>query len=278
MIGRLSYQTVAPAHYSIGEMTLRGDGRPRFNIAPGQKHSVIRIIDGSPAIGEMTWGRTLAGVPFNHDLAGVPLDDIGFEGLPVGAQALHRCIIPADGLYVWERQVTGYRRWYFSLSQPKAVGLLAIWIELPGQHWIPHQTFFTILHGTFPNLVGGICHHFPIVVPVDRWATWLNERSTRDELVQEIQEAAETRFTVWEVGPHVDSAANDNHWCNKPQTRSKYVFDADITKSRRAPTTQVRLFFGPRGVARSSWVEVQRRVAGSIVPFEGGRADGNSSR
>jgi putative SOS response-associated peptidase YedK len=59
MIGRLSYQTTAPAHYSIGETALHGDGRPRFNIAPGQKHSVIRTIDGSPAIGEMTWGRTL---------------------------------------------------------------------------------------------------------------------------------------------------------------------------------------------------------------------------
>jgi len=87
-----------------------------------------------------------------------------------------RCIVPVDAFYEWKKTPVG--------KQPYAtVGVDGLPLAMAGlwDRWNDHGTgdtvqTFTIVT-TVPNeLCGAIHNRMPVILPCEKWATWLGER------------------------------------------------------------------------------------------------------
>lgn len=105
MCGRYSLSTPSAikAHFDV---PFPDDLSPRYNIAPSQLATVIRVRDGVRELALMRWGL----VPFwtkdraiGNRMINARAETITTKPAYRRALASQRCLVPADGFYEWEQ-------------------------------------------------------------------------------------------------------------------------------------------------------------------------------
>lgn len=188
---------------------LAGLYRPRYNVAPGDQHWMLRQKEGQRVLSLAGWGLI-------NSWASDP--NIGFRQINARAETLSerpayrdafrskRCLIPADGFYEW-RGPRGRREplWF----HPPDGGLLLFaglydgWCDPATDSW---KKTFTIITTEPNDVVRQVHDRMPAVIALDRADDWL-----RGEHPAELLRPAPNHALVKSpASPRVNSARHDD--------------------------------------------------------------------
>lgn len=97
--------------------------------------------------------------------------------------AKHRCLLPADGYYEWQKLVDGSKQPYYLHAEDQAplafAGLYSWWKdpELPEDHPDRWRWTCTVLTTTASDALGHVHDRSPVIVPPDLIPDWLSPPS-----------------------------------------------------------------------------------------------------
>src|SRR5262245_64934717 len=189
---------------------------PRYNIAPSQPVSVVRVDpDGARRLADLTWGLRAPGAlegdrPFINARAETAGDRASFRD----AFRERRCLVIASGFYEWEG--TGKKRqpWYFRRSDGRPFGIAGLWEpSIP-----PDGRGTCTLLTTQPNdLVAAVHDRMPVILDPEQAAAWLDPgRRTTPELKPLLRPFPAPALTAYRVGLAVNNAKVDDPSCIAP--------------------------------------------------------------
>jgi putative SOS response-associated peptidase YedK len=214
MCGRLTLikddlDAVATSLNATVSAETRAEYRPRYNVAPTDRHPLLRPAVGAPLLHLETWGFLRPGVSgkpgglsINARAETAPFLPLFREGF-----ARHRCVVIADGFYEW-RGPKGAREPLWLSRQDGDLLLLAGLCDRPIDE---PDGRFTILT-TAPNrMVAAIHDRMPAVLSRENALVWL-ERPEVGLLVPAAEEILQAR----PVGDRVNSVKNDDPSCLLP--------------------------------------------------------------
>jgi putative SOS response-associated peptidase YedK len=188
------------------------DYRPRYNIAPLQRHFIITTEYENRRLVPARWGlvphwakdASRAGQCINAKAETV-------ETLPSYRQAFrkHRCIIPADGFYEW-RGPKGKREplWIHHPDGKllRFAGLYEAWQKEPEQ-W---ETTFTIITCPPNAAMTSIHNRMPVILGDQEADDWMNPQEQNPlTLKQLLVPASENLLTTQPASILVNSVRND---------------------------------------------------------------------
>jgi putative SOS response-associated peptidase YedK len=190
---------------------------PRFNIAPLQ----LAPIRSASSLAVARWGllppwRGHGGKRGPHVLH-APIEDLEQVPLLRNAFKSQRCLVIADGFFVWRR--TGKKPqpvWVHPAPDPGHPGARSRTIAFAGiaaTHRDDDQLSFAVLVGPASALVAPHAAAMPVVIPAADYATWLTGSRER------ARELLATPLDGWRADPvstWVNSAEHDDARCVEP--------------------------------------------------------------
>lgn len=154
----------------------------RYNIAPSQHAVVIRRLpnQNTPVASLLRWGL----IPhWTKDPAiGTRLINARCETVvekPSFREAFvhRRCLVPTNGFYEWRGKGRDKQAFFIGMAdgQPFAIG--GLWESWQSQETTCTETF-TIVTTQANACVAPIHDRMPVIVPIEHYATWLNNDTT----------------------------------------------------------------------------------------------------
>ena len=138
--------------------------RPRYNLAPTDRHWIVRTQDGQRVLVPGTWGFTGKVSPL--------LINVRAETAPTkfkSAFANRRCAIPVDGFYEWIGSKKTKHPIWFHTPEKKVFLLAGLFEEREGG-----ELAFAILTTQANALVAAAHDRMPEILPFDKLAEWLS--------------------------------------------------------------------------------------------------------
>lgn len=188
---------------------------PRFNIAPSDNVLVVRVREGVRRAEFVRWGLVpwWALDPAIGSRLANARGDTAFEK-PSFRDAIRarRCLIPADVFYEW--QPTGQRR-----KQPYAVRLRSAEIFALGgiwEYWHPKSAgegiaSCAILTTAANTLMAPIHDRMPVIVPVERYRSWLDARTPLPAVMDALQASYPSdEMEAWPISLRVNKPQEDD--------------------------------------------------------------------
>jgi len=176
--------------------------RPRYNIAPTDRHPIVRLVNGQRKLELAQWGLppTAPGRPplFNARADTAPTKE-AFRAAFAGG----RCVVPADGFYEWR-------------TTPDQAGRQPLWIHRPdGRLLLMAGLYeagrFAVLT-TEPNqLLRPIHDRMPALLSEQEATAWLAAPTQRV-----LHPAPEGLLEARPVSGRVNSVRNDDPQCLAP--------------------------------------------------------------
>ncbi len=196
-----------------------GDYRPRYNVAPTNKHWIMRMEHEDRELLRARWGL------INH-WAKDP--KAAYRQINARAETLdkrpafrdafkkRRCVVPADGFFEWSgpkgtRQPIWFRRHDGGLIL--FAGLYESWEAAPGE-WEPT---FTIVTTRANATLEPVHDRMPVILPDALVDEWLYPRQDNLEaLAGLLVPPPDDLLTGTPVSPRVNSIKNDDSACLEP--------------------------------------------------------------
>jgi putative SOS response-associated peptidase YedK len=135
------------------------------------------------------------------------------------AFARHRCLLPADGFYEWEKsgdQKKGAKQPYYIRREDGGVlafaGLYELWRDKDRPDDDPDSWLWTatIITTRAEDEVGRIHDRMPMVIEPARWADWLDPTATSAEALHGLMTpAASVHLTTYPVSTEVNSVRHN---------------------------------------------------------------------
>jgi putative SOS response-associated peptidase YedK len=201
------------------------DCRPRWNAAPASKLPVVVSNNGARTLTAMRWGLIpswaqsrekavkIGAATFNARAEGIDTR----PAFRAAWKAGQRCLVIADGYYEWRK----------ADRQPFAVGLsnrgpmtfAGLWDAWRAGEGETIKSF-AIITTAANDLLAPLHDRMPVLLPPDRWATWLGEHrlgehrlgeqaATGDELKAMLTPYPGAAMTFWPVDRRVGNVRND---------------------------------------------------------------------
>ncbi|PZG23612.1 DUF159 family protein [Micromonospora craterilacus] len=124
------------------------------------------------------------------------------------AFARRRCLVPADGWYEWVRQPGGAKQpFYMTPLDGSVLAFAGIWSVWDGPAG-PLLTFSVVTTDALGELAE-VHDRMPLLLPPDRWATWLGAAGDPAELLAPPPLDWLAGLEVRPVGPAVGDVRND---------------------------------------------------------------------
>jgi len=213
MCGRYTITSSAEAIRAFFRYEEQPDFPPRYNIAPTQPISVVRLIDGKRQFALMRWGLVPSWVkdPANFSLL------VNARGESVcekpafrSAMKYRRCLIPADGFYEWQASGQGAKQPFYIHGKkdgPLAfAGLYETWTGPNGEEVDTAAIVTTRANQTLAPLHD----RMPVILAPEAFDLWLNctavDARTAEAL---IAPAPDDLLEAWPVSRDVNRTAND---------------------------------------------------------------------
>ncbi len=154
---------------------------PRYNIAPGQSILMIEAKQ-SPAAGFALWGFVPAWAKAapkrnqNGPYLNARTETAALKPAFRNAWRNHRCLIPADGFYEWQKEGRSRLPWYFCLTDRHPFAFAGLWEESQGHEG---EIIRTCLILTVPAnaLVRPIHERMPLILSPEEYEEWLWPRA-----------------------------------------------------------------------------------------------------
>ena len=128
----------------------------------------------------------------------------------------HRCLIPADGFYEWQKAAGAKQPFCFEINDGELFAFAGLWDRWKDQsgQWIKSCSILT----TTPNTVTSPVHdRMPVILDRDIYDLWLDPGMTNDEAVSEMLKPYNARLMrCFPVSSRVNHVANDDEGCSMP--------------------------------------------------------------
>jgi putative SOS response-associated peptidase YedK len=189
------------------------DYRPRYNVAPTQKHFVVRIKYENREVIPATWGLVRSGSKDSSMAAktiNARSETIETRGAFRDAFHKRRCVVPADGFFEWTGPKTARQPTWFHREDSRLIlfaGLYEAWQRERGV-W---ETTFTILTTAANALLESYHDRMPVIL-ADRDADdWMDPRAA-DALALKrlLVPAPDDLLVATPVSPDVNNVDNDS--------------------------------------------------------------------
>ena len=214
MCGRFAQQRPASELAEIFDAEpLVPDEVPRFNIAPTNDAMVVVAKDERRAVTAYRWGL----IPHWADSRSIGQRMINARAETVASSAAfrdsfrrRRCLVPVDAFYEWRREGSVRLPYVIRREDGAPLALAGLWSGWRDPETEEVVRTFTIVTTTANELVESIHDRMPVIVPPERWATWLDPQlEDAGELSGLLVPADPLGLEVYEVSRKVNSVRND---------------------------------------------------------------------
>lgn len=199
--------------FDVHETDLPMEARPRYNIAPTQMVSVIRVVDGARRHSLLRWGL----IP--HWAKEVKKPQINARGETVfekpmfrDAARRRRCLILADGFYEWKRDANDkpLQAYFIERADGKPFAMAGIW-----DTWISPDgevvDSVAIVTTEANAEIAPIHDRMPVILAPKDYLTWIEaERVTAEEAKALIKPAPDGTFAPKPVSNRANAVRNDD--------------------------------------------------------------------
>jgi putative SOS response-associated peptidase YedK len=210
MCGRFAFYSPAEATAALFGAAADGDHQPRYNIAPTQGISAVRMSrDGSLELVDLRWGL----VPFwardpsiGSRMINARAETIAEKPSFRNAFRKRRCLILADGFYEWRKEVATKIPYFVSRREGEPMAFAGLW-----EDWTNKETGVSIQSATIVTTAANefmaeLHQRMPVVLTPELAPRWLD---TEDQLLEAYPELCPP-LRAWPVSRDVNSPRNDN--------------------------------------------------------------------
>jgi putative SOS response-associated peptidase YedK len=212
--------------------------RPRFNVAPSDRHWIVERKAGKRVLVPAVWG---------YVASGRPLINVRGEGLASGkgfrdAFRSSRCVVVSDGFLEWNQAKMPF--WYHRPDGRLVLlaGLFQPASDDAGVSSPPRAAGapprFTVITTRPSHLVSEVHNRMPVVLEHDRIDDWLTGEPTA-AVTRLLAPADENALVATPLSRRVNSVKHDDPACLMPPDESGL---RDQGASTSPPSRQTRLF------------------------------------
>jgi putative SOS response-associated peptidase YedK len=194
------------------EVELEGDFIPRYNAAPTQSLPVIT--QSVPTKFQFfKWGLMSEwsnNKRMSPKLFNLPIDSAIEKPTHRKSIINRRCIIPANGFYLWKpiakRKLTPY---YFTFADNQTLALAGIWEER--DEFDEHSACsFIMITTTASPLVESYQDNMPLILDESAQKTWISSTDSLEEITGLLNNYANPELSVHPVLPIISNIAYDS--------------------------------------------------------------------
>jgi putative SOS response-associated peptidase YedK len=218
MSGRFTLSAPPDAVADLFGLADAPDLPPRYNIAPSQPVACVRG-GRSWTLDMLRWGLIPGwanDAKIGHSLINARAESIAEKPAFRAAFRQRRCLIPADGFYVWAHRGVAARAFHVRLSDYAAFAFAGLW-----ETWVqpgcgPLETCCIIT--TMANdVVARVTDRMPVLIDPGDFGRWLDPAvPSTDELLPLLRPYPAAEMMTVAVGPLVNSPKNDDPSCLLP--------------------------------------------------------------
>lgn len=212
MCGRYSLTTPLEALRHVFAFEGSPNLAPRYNIAPTQGAPVLRRHpDGRLLCHELRWGLIPS---WSKDMSGAArminarAETAAEKPAFRAAFARHRCLVPADGFYEWEKLEGGRKQpWRVVMEDGGPFAFAGLWErwEHPDEGRIDS---FTIITTDAAPQIAAIHDRMPVILDRDAHDAWLDPAAERDDLQPLLR--PNEGVTAYRVSARIGNVRNDD--------------------------------------------------------------------
>lgn len=195
MCGRYTLTNVAPnllaSMFGIPELEIP-QLSPRFNVAPTQNVPVVRIVapDAPRTMDMLRWGLVPSwadDVSIGNRMINARAETVAEKPAYRSSFKSKRCIVPIDGFFEWQKKPGGKKQPYWMHRGDNGLmgcaGLWARWKGVGPDGQVVELDTFTILTTDPHPIVAPIHDRMPAILSPDSFATWLDPKEHRPEVL-----------------------------------------------------------------------------------------------
>src|SRR5512140_2504572 len=151
---------------------------PRYNIAPSQPVTAIRAMPTASGrrIAFLPWGLIPSwskDPAIGNRLINARAETAGEKPSFRNAFRRHRCLIPTNGFYEWQRQERGKQPYFVRMRDERLFAFAGLWDRWENQEEGVIETC-TILTTAANAVLSPIHHRMPVILPPTEYARWLD--------------------------------------------------------------------------------------------------------
>ena len=186
-----------------------------YNCAPTQPLPVVRkSARGGRGFSFMQWGLVPSwskGPDTRFSMINARAETAAIKPAYRGPFRQHRCLIPADGFYEWQKTEDGKQPHFFSLKTKEPHGFAGLWDEWMGPHG-DEILSFSIITTKANALVRPIHDRMPVILSPEYYGAWLGEDEPQSPKVLEalLLPFPAEEMQCYPVSRRVNSPANDD--------------------------------------------------------------------
>ena len=194
---------------------------PRYNIAPSQPVAAVRAASAGAGreLVLLRWGLIPSwskDPSIGNRLINARAETVRDKPSFRGAFRRHRCLIPANGFFEWQRQEHGKQPYFVRMRDERLFSFAGLWDrwESPDKGVI--ETF-TILTTAANTVLAPIHDRMPVILPPAEYARWLDpEFLDADSLAPLLVPFPPEDMLAFPVSPRVNAPSVDDMKCIAP--------------------------------------------------------------
>jgi len=199
---------------------------PDYNVAPTKPVPAVMVRGGQRQLRLLRWGLVppwAADPSIGGRLVNARVETVADKPAFRRAMAARRCLLPADGYYEWYGEERGGKQPFFIRPRDGGVlamgGLYELWRDPALAPDDPAAWLWScaVLTTAAEDALGHLHDRMPLLVERDRWAAWLDPRSSDAHDLQRLLVAAVAgRLEAYQVSPDVGDVRNNGPHLAEP--------------------------------------------------------------
>ena len=194
---------------------------PRYNIAPSQPIAAVRTphTGGGRELALLRWGLIPSwskDPAIGNRLINARAETVQEKPSFLNAFRRHRCLIPTNGFYEWQRQERGKQPYFVRMRDERIFAFAGLWDrwESPDDGVIETCAILT----TAANAVLAPIHdRMPVILPRTEYARWLDPAlKDPDSLSPLLVPFPPEEMLAIPVSPRVNAPSTDDEKCIAP--------------------------------------------------------------
>ncbi len=191
---------------------------PRYNIAPSQSVAAIRAAPAGSGreLALLRWGLIPSwskDPAIGNRLINARAETVREKPSFRSAFKRHRCLIPANGFYEWQRQERGKQPFYVRMRDGHLFAFAGLWDRWEGGEEAAVESC-TILTTVANSALAPIHDRMPVILPPGEYARWLDScLEDTDSLANLLVPFPAEEMDAFPVSPRVNSPSVDDEGC-----------------------------------------------------------------
>ncbi|MBA3721982.1 MAG: SOS response-associated peptidase [Parachlamydiaceae bacterium] len=194
--------------------------KPHYNIAPSQQVLTVVNLNEKRTISQMTWGL----IPnwskdgkSNYNLINVRSETLIEKPYFKFCLEKHRCLIPVDGFFEWEKTANGNVPYRVVLRNEPIFSLAGLWDVWKSPTGLSIFSL-TIITTKSNDLVSPIHDRMPVILNRENEEKWLDLKETHGNHLQSLLTPfSSDEMDLYRVSTLVNSTKNDVPECILPE-------------------------------------------------------------